>query len=24
MAWEGTGVGNGWQEAPGVKIFPAE
>jgi len=24
MAWEGTGVGNGWQEALGVKIFPAE
>jgi parallel beta-helix repeat protein len=24
IAWDGTGVGNGWQEAPGVKTFPAE
>ena len=24
IAWDGTGAGNGWQEAPGVKTFPAE
>ncbi len=24
IAWDGTGIGNGWQEAPGVKTFPAE
>jgi len=24
IAWDGTGVGNGWQEAPGVKTFPAD
>ena len=24
LAWDGTGVGNGWQEAPGVKMFPPE
>jgi hypothetical protein len=22
IAWDGTGVGNGWQEAPGTKMFP--
>lgn len=22
IAWDGTGVGNGWQEAAGVKMFP--
>jgi parallel beta-helix repeat protein len=24
IAWDGTGVGNGWQEAPTVKTFPPE
>ncbi|MBI3852908.1 MAG: right-handed parallel beta-helix repeat-containing protein [Verrucomicrobia bacterium] len=24
VAWDGTGVGNGWQEAPGVKTYPTE
>jgi len=24
LAWDGTGTGNGWQEASGVKTFPAE
>jgi cytochrome c peroxidase len=24
LAWDGTGVGNGWQEAPDAKTFPAE
>jgi len=24
IAWDGTGVGNGWQEAPGVKMSPPD
>src|SRR6266568_7554686 len=24
IAWDGTGVGNGWQEEAGVKTFPAD
>jgi parallel beta-helix repeat protein len=24
IAWDGTGVGNGWQETPDAKTFPAE
>ena len=24
IAWDGTGTGNGWQEAPGVKMFPPD
>ncbi len=24
LAWDGTGVGNGWQESPGVKMFPPD
>jgi hypothetical protein len=24
LAWDGTGVGNGWQEESGVKTFPPD